>query len=132
MSRSDRRGAPASPRQPLRTVIHDCGVAILLGGLIGAVLIYVFADTDGAPDSAREIVSGRMYQHNVELMGGKFAVYADQFSQWFAGLWQGRSLAFTVATLTVAIALACFGVARLMSGPLPHESDGGPEADHVL
>ncbi len=127
MSRSDRRGAPVSPRQPLHTVIHDCGVAILLGGLIGAVLIYMFADTDGAPDSAREIVSGRMYQHNVELMGGKFAIYAVQFSQWFAGLWQGRSLAYTVAMLTVVIALGSFWVARLMSVPSPSEPDEGCE-----
>jgi len=56
-------------------------------------------------------------------MGGKFAVYADQFNQWFASLWQGRALAYTVAVLAVAIALMCFLAGRLMSAPLPQAPD---------
>jgi hypothetical protein len=110
-------------RRPLHAVIYHWGVAILLVGLVGAALIYVFAADDGDTDRASEIVSGRMYKHNLELMGGKFAIYADQFNQWFAGLWHGRPLAYTVAVLAVAIALVCFWVARLMSVPLPSESD---------
>ena len=92
-------------------------------GLVSAALIYVFAEDDGDTDLAGEIASGRMYEHNLELMGGKFAVYADQFNQWFAGLWHGRPLAYTVAVLAVAIALVCFWVARLVSVPLPSEPD---------
>jgi hypothetical protein len=114
---------PTEQRRPLHAVIYYWGVAILLVGLVGAALIYVFAADDGDTDRASEIVSGRMYKHNLELMGGKFAVYADQFNQWFAGLWHGRPLAYTVAVLAVAIALVCFWVARLMSVPLPSESD---------
>jgi len=110
-------------RRPLHTVIYYWGVAILLVGLVGAALIYVFAADDGDTDLVGEITSGRMYGHNLELMGGKFAVYADQFNQWFAGLWHGRPLAYTVAVLAVAIALVCFWVARLMSEPLPSEPD---------
>jgi hypothetical protein len=114
---------PTEQRRPLHAVIYYWGVAILLVGLVGAALIYVFAADDGDTDRASEIVSGRMYKHNLELMGGKFAVYADQFNQWFAGLWHGRPLAYTVAVLAVAIALVCFWVARLMSVPLPSESE---------
>jgi hypothetical protein len=60
-------------------------------------LIYVFAADDENTDLASEISSGRMYKHNLELMGGKLSVYANQFNQWFAGLWHGRPLAYTVA-----------------------------------
>jgi hypothetical protein len=114
---------PTEQRRPLHAVIYYWGVAILLVGLLGAALIYVFAADDEDTDLASEIASGRMYKHNLELMGGKFAVYADQFNRWFAGLWHGRPLAYTVAVLAVAIALVCFWVARLMSVPLPGESD---------
>jgi hypothetical protein len=64
-----------------------------------------------------------MYRHNIELMGGKFAVYADQFNEWFASLWHGRELAYTVAVLSVAVALVCFLAGRLMSVPLLREPD---------
>lgn len=73
-------------RRPLHAVICSWGVAILLAGLVGAALIHVFAADDGDTDLAGEIASGRMYEHNLELMGGKFAVYANQFNHWFAGL----------------------------------------------
>ena len=74
-------------------------------------------------DPADEIASGRMYEHNLELMGGKFAVYVARFNQWFADLWHGRPLAYTVAVLAVAIASVCIGVARLMSVPSPSKPD---------
>lgn len=125
MSETHPQHAPAKQRQPLDAVIYYWGMAILLVGLVGAALIYVFAVDDGGGDPAGEIASGRMYQHNIELMGGKLAVFSDQFNQWFAGLWHGRPLAYTVAVLTVAIALACFWVARLMSVPMPSEPDQG-------
>jgi hypothetical protein len=123
MSDPHRQYVPTEQPRPLHAVIYYWGVAILLVGLVGAALIYVFAADDRDTDRATEIASGRMYKHNLELMGGKFAVYADQFNQWFAGLWHGRPLAYTVAVLAVAIALVCFWVARLMSVPLPNESD---------
>jgi hypothetical protein len=123
MSDPDPEHSPAEHRPPLHTVINYWGVAILLVGLAGAALIYVFGPDDGDTDLAGEITRGRMYRHNLELMGGKFAVYADQFYEWFAGLWHGRSLAYTVAVLAVAIALVCFWLARVMSSPLPSERD---------
>jgi hypothetical protein len=123
MSDPHPQSVPTEQPRPLHAVIYYWGVAILLVGLVGAALIYVFAADDGDTDRASEIASGRMYKHNLELMGGKFAVYADQFNQWFAGLWHGRPLAYTVAVLAVAIALVCFWVARLVSVPLPNKSD---------
>ena len=65
-----------------------------------------------------------MYEHNLEVIGGKLNVYLAQFDDWFASLWHGTALAYTVAVLAVAIALACFGVAHLIATtPPPSESE---------
>lgn len=66
-----------------------------------------------------------MYKHDLELYGGKLNVLADQFMRWFAGLWHGRSLAFTVACITVVISLVFFFVAHNLT------SDGGAEDDRT-
>jgi hypothetical protein len=39
------------------------------------------------------------------------ALLADDVSIWFEGLWQGRSLAYTVASITLILSLGCFLVA---------------------
>lgn len=105
-------------RLPLDTVLRHWGVAILLVGLASAALVYVFASDDSSAGAADRITGAKMYQHNLELMGGKAAVYADRFDRWFASLWQGRTLAYTVAVIAIAIAVACFWVAHLLSTPL--------------
>ena len=115
MSESKPQHPPA--KLPLQTVINYWGVAILLAGLAGAALVYVFASGDEDAELAAEIARDRMYEHNLQLMGGKAAVYMAQFDQWFSGLWHGRPLAYTIAVLAVAIALGCFWVAWLMSPP---------------
>ena len=102
--------------------MYYCGAAILLVGLVGAAVVYVVAG-DAEADAAAELASGRMYQHNLELMGGKFAVFAAEFDQWFASLWHGRPLALTVAVLAIAIALVFFWIGHLMSAPEPNEME---------
>jgi len=54
-------------------------------------------------------------RRNVELYGGTAAVVADALNRWFAGLWHGRPLAYTLAVLAIGIALACFLAARHLS-----------------
>jgi hypothetical protein len=112
------------PREPAKRSPPDAiarfwGVAILLVGLASAALVYVLAPDDSGAGAAGGVASGKMYQHTLELMGGKAAVDADRFDQWFASLWQGRTLAYTLAVLALAIALACFWVAYLLSTPPP-------------
>lgn len=122
MSDVDPRHESARQPRPLHEAMYYWGMAILAVGLVSAALIYVFAEDAGA-DAAGEITSGRMYEHNVELMGGKLALYLDRFDDWFAHLWHGRPLAYTVAVLATAIALVCFGIAYLASAPLPSNAD---------
>ena len=122
LSETDLQDAPAKQR-PRHPIIYYWGLAVLLGGLVGAAFIYAFAADDEDMSATREITSGRMYQHNIELMGGKFAVLSAEFNQWFGSLWQGRPLAYTVAVVAVGIALVCFWAGHLMSTLLPREAD---------
>jgi peptidoglycan/LPS O-acetylase OafA/YrhL len=92
-------------------------MAVLAVGLTVAALIYALAPNDEGMDAAREIARGRMYQHNLELMGGKAGVLMAEFNEWFASLWHGRPLAYTVGALAIAIAFGCFAAAHLASTP---------------
>src|SRR5271169_6435154 len=80
---------------------------VLLVGLSGSICIYVANRNDSEIVMGYEIVGGnaylvnpensKKYIHDLELIGGKSAVFADEISRWFIGLWHGQSLAFTVA-----------------------------------
>lgn len=113
---------------PLHVRIRYCGVAILLVGLVSAALIYLLASDDSSASRAAEIESGRLYEYNLERIGGMAAVYAARLNRWLAGLWHGRPLAYTVAVLAVALALLCFGVAHMVFVRTPAAPDRDREA----
>ena len=105
-----------------QTYLNLISVIILLVGLGSAVLIYRTAENDSNSVLGYEIVGGqaypirpedsKMYRHDLELYGGKAAVLSDEFSRWFAGLWHGKSLAFTVAYITLFISFVVFYIAN--------------------
>ncbi len=99
---------------------------ILLAGVCSAVLIYLTAGN--APDMVGyEPENSKKYIHDLELYGGKANVLASELMNWFAGLWYGKSLAFTVAVLSVLLSLGVFFVAdHLLSGP-----ESGSEEEHT-
>jgi hypothetical protein len=120
---SDEQKVPA--RLPAHEVVQLWAAAVLVLGLAAATLIFVFAADDQDAEAAREIAEGRMYQHNLEVMGGKLMVFLAQFNEWFASLWHGTSLALTVAVLSIVIAIGLFWVAYLMASAPP--DDSGPD-----
>jgi hypothetical protein len=81
-------------RHSTRSRLRYSGAAILFVGLLAAELIYLFAGNDADMDAAAEIARGRGYVHNLEVMGGKFAMLSADFDRWFVSLWHGRSLAW--------------------------------------
>src|SRR5215467_10258918 len=105
MSDGQAQNGAAGRGRSRHEVVQLWGVAVLVSGLVAATLIYIFATDDQDAEAAREIAEGRMYQRNLEVMGGKLMVYLAQFNDWFASLWHGTSLALTVAVLSIAIAL---------------------------
>ncbi len=104
------------------THLYVITAVILLVGLGCAGLIYL--STDASPDvlSGNEPEYSKMYNHDLELYGGKANVLASEFSRWFAGLWHGRSLACTVAFITFFSALGFFLGAKYLNCDLKSES----------
>ena len=97
-------------------------IIILLVGLISATWIYQTADNKPNYVLGYEEGNGSVYPikpedskkylRDLELYGGKANVLANEFRLWFVGLWHGKSLAFTIAFITILISLAFFCVAH--------------------
>jgi len=108
----------------LRTCLILISAIIMLVGLGSAILIYQTAGHDSNSVLGYEIIGGsvypirpedsKMYRHDLELYGGKAAVLADEFRRWFAGLWHGKSLAFTAAGISIFISFGLFFAANCL------------------
>lgn len=120
-----------------RTYLNLISAIILVAGLGGAALIYQRAVDlpDGAwgygvaDGKIYPIMPGdsKMYRHNLEVYGGKLNVMMDDFSQWFAGLWQGTSLAFIVGCTALLISCGLFYRANYL---LPRLKSKAASEDH--
>ncbi len=104
-------GNVAGPRMRYRVVT----ALMLIAGLGSAVVIYLSAGGPGESSMVDEFEESKRFAHDLELYGGKANVIAYKFSRWFDGLWHGQSLAFTVAFLTVVIAIVYFLIASRLS-----------------
>ncbi len=93
---------------------------ILLAGALAAVAIWI-ANASPSPTTV-DLERSKQYLHDMEVYGGRANVLAEDFRDWFAGLWRGRNLACTVAVLTVLVAL----VYRFFATPLPEDGGGTP------
>jgi hypothetical protein len=106
---------------------HLVTAGILLAGLGTAVAIYLTADEIPVNPFA-EYENSKRFSHEVQRMGGKMALVANDLTAWFAGLWQGRQLAWTVACLTIVIAAGYYvvtsGSAHGVEPAGPHDHDG--------
>jgi hypothetical protein len=98
---------------------------ILLVGLSSALLIYLTAESVSEDGLVRQFEQSKRYRHDLEVIGGKANVLADDFYRWFDGFWHGKSLAFTVAWITVVISVGFFFVAY----HLPPESRADDRSD---
>ena len=83
-------------------------VIILLVGLGSSVLIYLTADFASDSGLVNDFENSKKYMHDLELYGGKANVLASELTNWVVGLWHGKSLAFTVACITIVIALGFY------------------------
>ena len=111
----------------LQKHLYLIAAIILLVGMGGAIMIYLTAENDS--DSVLGYENSKRYIHDLELYGGKANVLANEFEHWFVGLWHGKSLAFTVACITIFISLGFFIVAR--TSPSDLESDAHDENNRV-
>ena len=133
------RGGDASPnkskagtsmegkREDLRRRLNFLALVLLILGLAGAVVIYRAAGNTGSNPSdtigyeegegdgstyAIRPEDSKSYQRDMELYGGEANLLADDLRRWFIGLWQGKSLAYTVGCISLFASLAVFGTAN--------------------
>ncbi len=109
-----------------RTTLHLMGAAILVAGLSLALVIYLRAGNEAGQMLGYEGGDGtvypirpedsKQYLRDLELYGGKANVLADEFRRWLGGLWQGKSLAYLVAGVTILVS-AGFVLAGKAPGP---------------
>jgi hypothetical protein len=124
--------------------LHIClnliSAIILLVGLGSALLIYRTAENTPYGALGYEEAGGTVYPimpedskkylRDLELYGGKANVIMDELRRWFIGLWHGKSLAFTVACITIFVSFGVFYAAnhlpsRLNSDvPIENNRDG--------
>jgi hypothetical protein len=105
-----------------RVFFNLIGLIILLGGLGGAILIYRTPGNNLTNDLIYEEEGGSVYPlrpedskkyiRDLELYGGRANVLVTEFRLWLVGLWQGKSLAFIVAFITVLVASGFFYAAK--------------------
>ena len=101
-----------------KTRLYVIGGIVLLVGLGTALLLYLTCEDVSDNDLVYQIHHTKRYRRDLQVMGGEMYLLADDLSVWFEGLWQGRSLACTVAALTVILSGGFFLVAyHLPAGP---------------
>jgi hypothetical protein len=109
---------------------------ILLAGLCSALLIYAIAEDVPDDSLGYAIVNGavyplatadsKLYRRELQRFGGKTALLIDDFSRWFSGLWHGKALAKTVASISIFLSLAIYLFANsIASGAKSDSQDAG-------
>ncbi|OWT54224.1 hypothetical protein [Candidimonas nitroreducens] len=114
MSSVRKRYASAS-RPGLARRFYVAGYVVLACGLLAAALVYTYAPAD----ASYQLPYSRQDDAQVERLGGRAAVWVLHFNRWFLGLWHGRQLAWTLAGLSLAIALLCLLAGRSLSATMP-------------
>ena len=116
-----------------RTSLNLISAIILVVGLGSAAFIYQRAGNDPSGEVADETMrlimlqNSKLYRHNLEVFGGKLNVIMDDFQRWLAGLWDGKSLAFIIACISIIVSCGFFYKANYL--PQPSTSDVHNEND---
>ena len=103
-----------------KRLLHLVGAVVLLGGLGTALLLYQTREDVPDNDLVYQMHHTKRYRHDLQVIGGQMSLLADDLALWFDRLWQGRSLAYTIAWMTVIVSSGFFLVAHhLSAGPRP-------------
>lgn len=104
---------------------------ILVAGLCGALLVHLVADEVVDNSLGYMVVNGTLYplatgdskkyRHEIERFGGKAALLFDDFNRWFGEQWRGKTLARTVAWISILLALAIYLFAGSLGPDAPPE-----------
>ena len=110
----------------MKTRLYAGSLAVLVLGLCSAALIYVTADEAPESGATEEMLMSKRYVRELQRFGGKAAVLFDEFNRWFASLWDGKSLAVTVAWISIFVSLMLFLLARRLKPRCSPRPPGDP------
>jgi len=96
---------------------HDTQVSpssrrhFITGGILGvgwamALIVYITSSPTVEDYDIYDMEHSRRYLRQVEMIGGKAGLLANDLREWAEGLFHGRSLAYTIAVVTAIVALA--------------------------
>ena len=117
------------PARPPSRRLEYATIAILVIGLGSAVAAYFIAANRPENPLGYDPLETKKYLHDLEMYGGKANVLAAELRDWFAGLWYGKNLAYTIAVLTLLLV----GAVRLGAalGAVPIDEDETEEPANV-
>jgi hypothetical protein len=120
---SPAEGAAEALERRLRRVTRT----ILAAGFGAALVAWIVARARPDNPLGYDPLDNKKYIHDLQVYGGTANVIAAEFREWFAGLWYGTNLAYTIAVLTVVVVL----VVRfyLLTSPSADEEHGGARKD---
>ncbi len=126
--RSETAEAPRLTRAQVR--LYAAGYAILAAGSACSYWAHRVAVSDELGNALMaQAHDTKGYQGQMEYLGGKANVLGNDITSWFVGLWHGRTLAYTLAVLTLASALVCFYIAFALPDLPPFGDETPAEGD---
>ena len=94
--------------------VRTSGVILLVAGLLAATIIYCTARPDEQLGILGVDIPTKRQSLELERMGGKSYILFNDFNEWFASLWHGRRLGYTIGVLSIAGFLSCRWFADLL------------------
>ena len=101
--------------------IRASGAILLVVGLLAAVIIFCTARPREELGILGVDVPTKRETLQLEKIGGKSYILFNDFDEWFASLWHGRRLAYTVGVLSIAGFLTCRWFADLLEHAPPSD-----------
>ncbi|MGA2081589.1 MAG: hypothetical protein ABSH53_13405 [Holophaga sp.] len=77
---------------------------ILVVGLTTAIAVFLTAGSPAPDPLGDPLHESKAYRRQMEMVGGQANLLASDLAEGFQSLWRGKSLAFTLAFLTLVLA----------------------------
>jgi hypothetical protein len=103
--------------------VRLAGLLVLVAGWIAAAIVLVAAGRPGGEDAPE---ASRGEARTLERIGGKAVVRTVALDRWFASLWEGERLGWTLAVLALVIGGGCLYVGGLMGETGVDGEERGP------
>jgi hypothetical protein len=91
-----------------RRIRLDIVRGILMVGLTSAVAVFFTAVNPADNPLGNPQEDSKIYRRTMEMVGGQANLVASDITDWVTGLWHGRTLAYTLAVLTLVAAYGFF------------------------